>query len=136
LHLPPFQPIIIFMMVFLAVLLIFSSKTSKFRHSVTKKRQLLGTSSPRPLPGLCPWTPPGPPPFAHSKYATVKDEDPAVCIPCNSLLTVEHILISCIDFDIFRQHFHTASNLKDLFHNIHPKRIISFIHTTGLTNKR
>jgi len=29
------------MMVFLAVLLIFSSKTSKFRHSVTKKRQLL-----------------------------------------------------------------------------------------------
>jgi len=35
------------MMVFLAVLVIFSSKTSKFRHSVTKKR-----------------------PFAHSKYAT------------------------------------------------------------------
>ena len=43
--------------------------------------------------------------------------------PCNSLLTVEHILISCIDFDIIRQNFYTASNLKDLFHNIHPKRI-------------
>ena len=33
-------------MVFLAVLLIFSSKTSKFRHSVTKKRQLLRPPDP------------------------------------------------------------------------------------------
>ena len=43
----PFQPTIIFMMVFLAVLLIFSSKTSKFRHSVTKKPQLLGDFVPQ-----------------------------------------------------------------------------------------
>ena len=50
-----------------------------------------------------------------------------------SLLTVEHILMSCIDFDIIRQNFYTASNLKDLFHNIHPKRIIYFV--SGLTNK-
>ena len=65
----------------------------------------------------------------------LKDEDPPICIPCNSLLTVEHILISCIDFDIIRQNFYTASNLKDLFHNVHPKRIISFVHAIGLTNK-
>ena len=65
----------------------------------------------------------------------LKDEDPPICIPCNSVLTVEHILISCIDFDIIRQNFYTASNLKDLFHNIHPKRIISFVHAIGLTNK-
>jgi len=25
------------------------------------------------------------------------DEDPPVCIPCNSLLTTEHILINCVD---------------------------------------
>jgi len=50
-------------------------------------------------------------------------------------LTVEHILVSCIDFDIIRQNFHTASNLKDLFHNIHAKCIISFIHAILLTNK-
>ena len=41
----------------------------------------------------------------------------------------------CIDFDISRQNFYTASNLKDLFHNIHPKRIISFVYAIGLTNK-
>jgi len=64
----------------------------------------------------------------------LKDEDPPICIRCNSLLTVEHILISCIDFDIIRQNFYTA-NLKDLFHNVHPKRIISFVHAIGLTNK-
>jgi len=77
--------------------------------------------------------------FFSSTYLThsyfLKDEDPPICITCNSLLTVEHILISCIDFDIIRQNFYTASNLKDLFHNIHPKRIISFIHAIGLTNK-
>jgi len=27
----------------------------------------------------------------------LKDEDPPICIPCNSLLTVEHLLINCID---------------------------------------
>ena len=43
--------------------------------------------------------------------------------------------IDCIDFDVIRQNFYTASNLKDLFHNIHPKRIISFVHAIGLTNK-
>jgi len=31
------------------------------------------------------------------------------------------MLINCVDFDIIRQNFYTASNLKDLFHNIHPK---------------
>jgi len=66
----------------------------------------------------------------------LKDEDLPICIPCNSLLTVEHILlISCIDFNVIRQNFYTASNLQDLFHNIHHKRIISFILVIGLTNK-
>jgi len=40
-------------------------------------------------------------------------------------LTVEHTLISFVDFDIIRQNFYTASNLKHLFHNIHPKQIVS-----------
>ena len=40
-----------------------------------------------------------------------------------------------LNFDIIRQNFYTASNLKDLFHNIHPKRIISFVHAIGLINK-
>ena len=65
LHLGPlFQPTIIFYDGILAVLLIFSSKTSKFRHSVTKKRQLLGDFVPHtpyqgfaPGPHQTPWAP-------------------------------------------------------------------------------
>ena len=39
------------------------------------------------------------------------------------------------DFSNFNpSNFCTASNLKDLFHNIHPKRIISFVHAIGLPN--
>ena len=37
----------------------FSSKTSKFRHSVTKKRQLLGDFVPRPPTGALPLDPTG-----------------------------------------------------------------------------
>jgi len=31
------------------------------------------------------------------------------------LSTVEHILFSCVDFDVIRQNFYPASDLKDLF---------------------
>jgi len=37
---------------------------------------------------------------------------------------------------VIRENFYTASNLKDIFNNIYPKGIISFIHAIGLTNKR
>jgi len=30
---------------------------------------------------------------------------------------------------------HWTPNLKDLFHTIYPKRIISIVHAIGLTNK-
>jgi len=57
LRLPPFQLTIIFYDgIFGRFTHLFSSRTSKFRHSLTKKRQL---RPPDPLPGLCPWTPLG-----------------------------------------------------------------------------
>ena len=76
---PPFKPTIIFYDgIFGCFTNFFLLKTSKFRHSVTKKRQLLG-DFPRPRTGALPLDPtgghpsprpPGPPPFTHSKYAT------------------------------------------------------------------
>jgi len=63
--------------------------------------------------------------LAHSFL--LKDEDHPVYIPCNTLLTVEHIVINCVAFDIIRQNFYTASNL---FH----KNSI-FKHAIGLFNK-
>jgi len=53
---PPFQPTIIFYDgIFGCFTDFFSSKTSKFRHSVTKKRQLLGDFVPQtPYRGFAP----------------------------------------------------------------------------------
>ena len=53
---------------------------------------------------------------------------------------------SCIDFDIIRQNFYTASNLKDLplyfcffkflfVYFLCKNNNISFVHAIGLTNK-
>jgi len=58
--------------------------------------------------------------LTHS-YVLKRNEDPPVCVPCNSLLTVKHILIDYVDFYIICQNFCTASNLKDLLHKIHSK---------------
>jgi len=56
----------------------------------------------------------------------------SVCLP----VTFVHCAQAAEDIAIFvHTTAHTASDLKDLFHNIHPKRIISFIHAIGLTNK-
>ena len=44
------------------------------------------------------------------------------CIAVDSLLTVEHTLINCVDSYIIQQKiFCTISNLTDLFHSIRPK---------------
>jgi len=43
----------------------------------------------------------------------LNDEDPqnVYLVSCNPLLTLEHILISRVDFDIIHQNFYTASKL-------------------------
>ena len=82
-HLPPppnhFQSTLIFDDGIFAILLTFSSRTSKFRHSLTKKVQLLEAKTAEAVPGLYPCTPLGTGvsdplgtrlPFAHSKHAT------------------------------------------------------------------
>ena len=57
---PPFQPTIIFYDgIFGCFTNFFSSKTSKFRHSVTKKRQLLGDFVPQTPTGALPLVPTG-----------------------------------------------------------------------------
>jgi len=42
----------------------------------------------------------------------------AAHVPCNSLLTVEHILVNWVDFDIIQQNFYTTSKISSIiFHN-------------------
>jgi len=39
-----------------------------------------------------------------------------------------------VDFDIICQNFYIASVLRDLFHNIHPRRIILYMPLASLIN--
>jgi len=80
----------------LAVLLIFFFQISKFRHSVTKKRQLTGALPLDPTGGLPSKSPrpSGPPPFAHSKYATVGhllSTDLSQALPCTTSLVLSRV---------------------------------------------
>jgi len=53
------------------------------------------------------------------------------CVSCSDMAkyAVKSIVVP------YPKNFYTASNLEDLFHNIHPERIMSFIHAIGLANK-
>jgi len=51
-------------------------------------------------------------------------------MPCNSLLTVEHILISCVDFDIVLQNFYIGFNLKKISYTLVILYMNNFLYTS------
>ena len=51
---------------------------------------------------------------------SLKSEEPPVCIGCDKCLTIEHILLTCLDFiEMGESHF-TAKSLRMMFHDISP----------------
>jgi ribonuclease HI len=65
----------------------------------------------------------------------LKRENPPECTPCQSPLTVEHILLHCIDFNLVRQKYYSVSTLTDLFNSVQPRTILNFIKEIGLYGK-
>ena len=65
----------------------------------------------------------------------LKGEDQPECIPCQSPLTVEHILLHCIDFSLIRQKYFNVTTLNELFHSISPFMIVNFLKEIGLYSK-
>ena len=59
------------------------------------------------------------------------NDDEAVCTTCYTSLTVNHILIECLQFSHFHQQYHFGSTLKDLFNNTSVNDIITFIKDTN-----
>ena len=72
-------------------------------------------------------------PFTHSYLLT--GEPPPVCVGCDQLMSVEHILIDCVDFDVSRKKFFKTKSLKLLFDLVEPDKIVSFIKEIGLVRK-
>ena len=65
----------------------------------------------------------------------LKGEPPPECVTCNCRLTISHILVDCIEYDFFRLIlFENNFTLTDIFNNVSPNKIISFIKRAGLYN--
>ena len=65
----------------------------------------------------------------------LKGEPPSECVTCNCRLTISHILVDCIEYDFFRLIlFENNFTLTDIFNNVSPNKIISFIKRAGLYN--
>ena len=57
------------------------------------------------------------------------------CVTCHFRSTINHILIDCFKYDIFKLIlFDNNVTLKDILNNVSPNDIISFIKRAGLYN--
>ena len=53
----------------------------------------------------------------------MKGEEPPMCIGCDELLTVEHILLTCSDLIEIRESQFTTQSLRVLFQEVSPEKI-------------
>ena len=66
----------------------------------------------------------------------MKGEPPPERLTCQCRLTIEHVLVECIEYDFFRPiYFGNHVILKDIFDNVSADAIISFMKRTHLFNK-
>jgi ribonuclease HI len=62
----------------------------------------------------------------------LKGEEPPVCIPCDELLTIEHMLLFCSDLiDIRERHF-TAHTLRTLFRDVPLDCLFGYLKETNI----
>ena len=65
----------------------------------------------------------------------LRGEDAPECIPCQCLLTVEHILIHCVDVSLTRIKYYSVTSVKQLFDTVDPRNIVSFLKEIQLYEK-
>ena len=68
--------------------------------------------------------------YLTHRYLLANDLIP-LCIPCDEILTIKHILIDCIDFQSMRSRFYSYDSLKKLFEEADPKLIFKFLKEIG-----
>ena len=72
--------------------------------------------------------------FLTHSYILRKKEAP-VCVACNVLLTVKHILIECADFLETRKKYFEEKSLYSLFRNVIPEVVFDFLREIGVFYK-
>ena len=61
-----------------------------------------------------------------------KGEEPPVCILCDRLYSIEHLLTGCVDLIEWRRQFFKTESLSVLFRECSPNSIIQFLKCTNL----
>ena len=64
-----------------------------------------------------------------------KKEDPLVCVACNTIITVKHILIECADLVEDRKKYFEDRSSYLLFRNVNPENIFDYLKEIGMFYK-
>ncbi len=59
-------------------------------------------------------------------------EDQPECVGCACPLTVQHIMIDCVEFAYIRSRFFDVRNRKGLFNSVTPSTILLYVKANGL----
>ncbi len=62
-------------------------------------------------------------------------QDQPECVGCACPLTVQHIMIDCVEFAYIRSRFFSVRNMKDLFDSVTPSTILLYVRAIGLFSR-
>ena len=65
----------------------------------------------------------------------MRKEEAPVCVACNPVITVKHILIKCADLLEIRKKYFEERSLYSLFRNAIPEIIFDFLREIGAFTK-
>ena len=65
----------------------------------------------------------------------LRKEEAPVCVVCNVVLTVKHILIECADLLETRKKYFEEKSLHSLFRNVIPEVVFDFLREIGVFYK-
>ena len=59
-------------------------------------------------------------------------EEPPVCVPCNTTISVKHILIECADLVEVRKKYFEERSLYSLFRNVNLEKFFDYLKEIGM----
>ena len=62
----------------------------------------------------------------------LKGWDQPQCVACNIPLTVKHIMLDCVGFDLVRTDHFNVDRMKDLFEKMQPDSILAYLKEINL----
>ena len=63
----------------------------------------------------------------YKSVFALRKEEASVCVACNTVLTIKHILIECDDLLEVRRKYFEQKSLYSLFRNVSPEIIFDFL---------